>query len=133
MTSWQQELGDLGEKFRTNSNDDFNNFQSPEDTKLDILRMCSMQKNKLKNNCAAKRLDTFAILMASFSMKGSAREQTLALLFLILLMFGFNIFACSLYSSVHELENYNIYSDALIFITEWNQFPSLDLAKISNS
>ena len=91
MTSWQQELGDLGEKFQTNSNDDFNNFQSPEDTKLDILRICSKQKNKLKNNCAANRLDTFAILMASFSMKGSAREQTLALLFLILLMFGFNI------------------------------------------
>jgi len=66
MTSWQQELGDLGENFRKNSNDDLNNFQSPEETKLDILRICAKQKNQLKKNCAAKRLDTFAILISSF-------------------------------------------------------------------
>jgi len=43
-------------------------------------------------------------------MKGIATEKALALSFFILLMFGFNIFACYLYSLIHELRNYRKYN-----------------------
>ena len=50
-----------------------------------------------------------ATLIFLFSMKGIATEKTLALSFLILLMFGFNICACYLYSLVYDLKNYKNY------------------------
>jgi len=51
-----------------------------------------------------------ATLIFLFSMKGIATEKTLALSFLILLMFGFNILGCYLYSLVYELRNYKNYN-----------------------
>jgi len=51
-----------------------------------------------------------ATLIFLFSMKGIATEKTLALSFLILLMFGFNICACYLYSLVYDLKNYKNYN-----------------------
>ncbi len=51
-----------------------------------------------------------ATLIFLFSMKGISTEKTLALSFLVLLMFGFNIFACYIYSIFYELKNYKNYN-----------------------
>jgi len=58
-TSWRQELGDLVENFRKNSNDDLNSFQSPEETKLDIFENLCKAKELIQKKLRGKKVRHF--------------------------------------------------------------------------
>ena len=55
-TSWRQELSDLVENFRKNSNDDLHGFQSPGETKLEIFENLSKAKELIQKKLRGKKV-----------------------------------------------------------------------------